>query len=165
MHPRPALLRPGQESVRSFPRPARAEPGAAHVVIEHRGRVIAYTRHPVRMTETSHQPSWCIPPVDVASSLLRPARGRSLCGRKDKAVHRDVALDQEEVPPRLAWSHPDPTPPFAVPRDHPVFRAAPTDRCLVDGKVATPQPGRFHGGWISSRAAGAFRGLPRREGW
>ena len=164
MPPRPDPVRPGQESVWTFPRPARAEASTVHLVIEHRGRTVADTRRPVRVVETSHPPSWYVPPADIAPGVLRPARGGSLCEWKGRAAYWDVVLD-EEVLPRAGWSYPAPTPPFALLRDHVAFYPAPFDRCLLDGEVVTPQPGGFYGGWITSRVAGPFKGVPGSLGW
>ena len=44
---------PGQESVWDYPRPPRVEPVTSHVVVELGGVIIADTRSPVRVLETS----------------------------------------------------------------------------------------------------------------
>ena len=164
MKPRPDPVRHGQESVWSFPRPALAEPTSAHVVIEHRGTRVADTRRAVRVIETSHPPSYYIPPGDIALGVLRPAAGTSLCEWKGRAVYWDVVLG-DEVLSRVGWSYPDPTPAFANLKDHVAFYAGPFDRCSVDGETVTPQPGRFYGGWITSGVAGPFKGIPGSDGW
>ena len=164
MVPDPDPVRPGQESVWSFPRPARAPPVAAHIRIEHRGAVVADTRRAVRVIETSHPPTYYISPEDIRDGALRPAKGRSVCEWKGEAVYWDVVLG-EVVLPRVGWSYPDPTPAFRVLRDHVAFYPAPFDRCLVDGEVVTPQPGRFYGGWITSSVAGPFKGVPGSDWW
>ena len=155
---------PGQESVWSYPRPAIAEPSPCHIVIEHGGRRIAETRSAVRTLETSHPPSWYIPPADIAPGVLRRAAGTSLCEWKGTAVYWDVVVG-DTVLPRVGWSYPDPTPAFALLRDHVAFYAGPFDRCTVDGDTVTPQAGRFYGGWITSRVVGPFKGGPGTMGW
>jgi len=155
---------PGQESVWSYPRPAIAEACACHIVIEHGGRRIAETRSAVRTLETSHPPSWYIPPADIAPGVLRRAAGTSLCEWKGTAVYFDVVAG-DTVLPRIGWSYPNPTPAFALLRDHVAFYAGPFDRCTVDGETVTPQPGRFYGGWITSRVVGPFKGGPGTMGW
>ena len=65
----------------------------------------------------------------------------------------------------VAWSYPEPTPDFAVLRDHVAFYAAPLDRCTVDGEQVRPQLGGFYGGWITSDLAGPFKGAPGNMGW
>ena len=67
--------------------------------------------------------------------------------------------------PRVGWSYADPTPAFAMLRDHVAFYAASFDRCTVDGETAIPQPGGFYGGWITSRVVGPFKGIPDSQEW
>lgn len=145
MRPRPDPAAPGQESVWSYPRPAVAEPSAARVTIEHRGVIVADTCASVRTLETSHPPSWYIPPADIAPGVLRRAGGGSFCEWKGAAVYWDVVIG-DIVLPRVGWSYPNPSPSFAILRDHVAFYAAPFDRCTVDGETVTPQPGDFYGG-------------------
>jgi len=40
-----------------------------------------------------------------------------------------------------------------------------TDRCTVDGEVATAQPGGFYGGWVTSTVVGPFKGITGSWGW
>ncbi len=155
---------PGQESVWSYPRPAIAEPTSCHIVIEHAGTIIAQTRSAVRTLETSHPPSYYIPPADIAPGVLRRAAGTSLCEWKGAAIYFDVVV-KGAVLARVGWSYPNPTAPFAILRDHVAFYAAPFDRCMVDGETVTPQPGSFYGGWITSRIVGPFKGGPGTMGW
>ncbi|MFS0738604.1 DUF427 domain-containing protein [Sphingomonas sp. 1P06PA] len=164
MRPRPDPAAPGQESVWDFPRPAIAEPSAAHIRIEHGGVVIAETRRAIRTLETSHPPSYYIPPEDIRAGVLRRAAGSSFCEWKGSAAYWDVVLGGI-VLPRVGWSYPSPTAPFAMLRDHVAFYATPFDRCTVDGETVTPQPGGFYGGWITSRFAGPFKGVPGSMGW
>ncbi|MFM9936999.1 MAG: DUF427 domain-containing protein [Novosphingobium sp.] len=164
MWPKPDPVLAGQESVWDYPRPAIAQLSPAHVVIEHAGRIVADTRAGVRTLETSHPPSYYIPPADIAPGLLRRASGSSLCEWKGAAVYWDVVIG-DLVLPRIGWSYPKPTPKFAMLRDHVAFYAAPFDRCSVDGETVVPQPGEFYGGWITSAVAGPFKGGPGSRGW
>lgn len=84
MRPRPDAVRPGQESVWSYPRPAVAQPSAARVTIEHRGVTVADTRASIRTLETSHPPSYYIPPADIAAGVLRRGAGSSFCEWKGR---------------------------------------------------------------------------------
>ncbi len=160
----PDPVAPGQESVWRYPRPAIAEPCARRLVIEHRGVVVADTRASVRTLETSHPPSYYIPPADIRRDLLRRSDRTSFCEWKGAAVYWDVVVDGEELRD-VAWSYPTPTPAFAMLRDHLAFYAAPFDACLVDGERVTPQPGGFYGGWITSDLAGPFKGVPGSRFW
>lgn len=164
MNPEPEEAAPGQESVWSYPRPPVAEPCGAHIVIEHAGVVIADTRASIRTLETSHPPSYYIPPADILAGVLRGAQGNSFCEWKGAAIYWDVVIG-DIVLRRAGWSYPHPTPPFASLRDYAAFYPAPFDRCSVDGERVVPQAGRFYGGWISSAVAGPFKGGPGSHGW
>lgn len=161
---RPDPPRPGQESVWDYPRPAVAEPTAATIRIELGGTVIAETTRAVRTLETSHPPSYYIPPEDIAPGVLVPAQGSSFCEWKGHARYFDVVAGGERRE-RAAWSYPDPTSAFAVLRDHVAFYAAAMDACFVDGEHVVPQPGGFYGGWITSAVAGPFKGVPGSRFW
>lgn len=164
MRPRPDPVGPGQQSVWQFPRPAIAERSDAHVRIEHRGLVIADTKASVRTLETSHPPSYYIPPEAIAVGVLRRAAGGSFCEWKGSAVYWDVVIG-DVLLLRVGWSYPKPSPAFAMLRDHVAFYAAPLDRCSVNGETVEPQPGSFYGGWITSDLAGPFKGIPGSMGW
>lgn len=147
-----------------FPRPAIAERSDAHVRIEHGGLVIADTQASVRTLETSHPPSYYIPPEAIAPGVLRRAGGGSFCEWKGSAVYWDVVIG-DVVLPRVGWSYPEPSRAFALLRDHVAFYAAPFDNCSVNGETVVPQPGSFYGGWITSDLAGPFKGIPGSMGW
>jgi uncharacterized protein (DUF427 family) len=164
MRPPPDPVGPGQESVWSYPRPAVAEPSPAHIVIEHRGVIVADTRASIRTLETSHPPSYYIPLADMAPGVLRRTAGSSFCEWKGAATYWDVAIG-DLVLPRVGWSYANPSPSFLSLRDRIAFYAAPFDRCSVDGETVTPQPGDFYGGWITSALAGPFKGVPGSRGW
>lgn len=164
MRPRPDPVGPGQQSVWSYPRPAIAQSCAAHVMIEHDKQVIADTRASVRTLETSHPPTYYIPPDSIAAGILRRAEGHSFCEWKGSAVYWDAMIGAT-VMHRVGWSYPDPTRAFVSLRDHVAFYASPFDRCSVDGATVVPQPGDFYGGWITPDLAGPFKGVPGSMGW
>lgn len=164
MPPRPDPVQPGQRSVWDFPRPAIAEPCAAHIRIEHRGVIVAETRNAICTYETSHPPSYYIPPQDIAPGLLRRASGSSFCEWKGAASYWDVVIG-DEVLQRVGWSYASPTARFAILRNHIAFYAGPFDKCAVNGETVIPQPGAFYGGWITSGFAGPFKGGPGTMGW
>src|SRR5689334_18498885 len=56
---------PGQESVWDYPRPPRVEETSKHIEVIFNGVVIADTQRAKRILETSHPPSYYIPPEDV----------------------------------------------------------------------------------------------------
>jgi uncharacterized protein (DUF427 family) len=148
----------------AYPRPAVAEPSARHLRIEHRGVVVADTRAAVRTLETSHPPSWYVPPGDLTPGLLRPSDRRSFCEWKGHAIYWHLVVG-DTVLRDVAWSYPDPSAAFAPLRDHLAFYAGPLDRCTLDGEVVRAQPGGFYGGWITADLAGPFKGVPGSMGW
>jgi uncharacterized protein (DUF427 family) len=164
MRPRPDPTAPEQESVWAYPRPAIAEPSAARIMIEHCGIIVAETRASIRTLETSHPPSYYIPPADIAPDILRRANGSSFCEWKGAAAYWDVVIG-DTVLPRVGWSYPSPSRSFAQLRDHVAFYAGPFDRCSVNGETVLPQPGDFYGGWITSKLAGPFKGVTGSQGW
>jgi uncharacterized protein (DUF427 family) len=164
MHPDRDPVAPGQRSVWDFPRPAIAEPCDAHIRIEHAGVVIAETRSSVRTLETSHPPSYYLPPECIAPGVLRRAAGSSFCEWKGAASYWDVVIG-DIVLPRVGWSYASPTAGFVSLRDHIAFYAGPFDRCTVNGEIVIPQAGGFYGGWITSGFAGPFKGGPGSIGW
>lgn len=164
MRPQPEPVAPGQESVWRYPRPAIAEPSDRHVRIVHRGVIVAETRRAVRTLETSHPPSWYLPPADVTPGLLRPSPRRSFCEWKGEARYWHLAIG-DDLLCDVAWSYRAPTRAFAALRDHIAFYAGSLDVCTVDGEQVTPQPGGFYGGWITADLAGPFKGVPGSMGW
>ncbi|OYY72087.1 DUF427 domain-containing protein [Sphingomonas sp. 28-63-12] len=164
-HPSPDLVRPGQESVWDYPRPAIAELTDVHLRILFDGRVLAETRHGVRTLETSHPPSYYFPPVDVDQAMLALAGGSaSICEWKGQARYLDVVGPTRRAN-RVGWAYPAPTRAFACLTDHIAFYAGPMDACFVNGEKVTPQPGGFYGGWITSAVAGPFKGPPGTQFW
>lgn len=164
MRPTPFPALSGQESVWAYPRPAIAEPTASHILIRHAGATVVETRAAVRTLETSHPPSYYVPPTDIPPGRVRRAGGGSFCEWKGQAIYWDVVIG-DLILPRVAWSYPSPTAAFAGLRDHLAFYAGPFDHCSVDGEIVTPQAGEFYGGWITSRLAGPFKGGPGSQGW
>ncbi len=88
----------------------------------------------------------------------------SFCEFKGRASYWTVRAGDREVSDG-AWSYKSPSPSFAPLRDHYAFYAGKMDACYVDGELVVPQPGGFYGGWITSRVAGPFKGIPGSRGW
>lgn len=164
MRPKPDPVAPGQESVWRYPRPAIAEASDRHIRIVHADIVVADTRSAVRTIETSHPPSWYIPPDAITPGLLRASSRRSFCEWKGEARYWHLDIGGRTFSD-VAWSYANPTTAFAILRDHIAFYAAPFDLCTVDGVPVRPQPGGFYGGWITSDLAGPFKGVPGSMGW
>ena len=162
--PAPDPVGLNQESVWDFPRPSKAQPVSAHLVVILGGRTIAETRNGIRTIETSHPPTYYFPPEDIAPGVLRPSTGSSFCEWKGTARYFDVVAGGI-VRLGAAWSYPRPTASFAALIDHVAFYAEPMDGCFVDGERVEPQHGGFYGGWITSRQAGPFKGVAGSRGW
>ena len=132
--------------------------------MEFGGLVVAETRRGVRTLETSHPPSYYFPRGDVAAGCLRAVLRRSVCEWKGEAEYFDVVADGR-VAEAAAWSYPHPLPAFLSLTGFVAFYPGEMDACWVDGERVVPQPGRFYGGWITSRVAGPFKGGPGSAGW
>lgn len=164
MRPKPDMPAPGQESVWHYPRPAIAEPSRRRIQIVHAGVVVADTDAAVHTIETSHPPSWYIPPHAIKDGLLQASTRRSFCEWKGEARYWHIEVGGQTFRD-VAWSYANPTPAFSILRDHVAFYAGPFDLCAVDGERVLPQPGGFYGGWITSDLAGPFKGVPGSMGW
>ena len=169
--PRPSAIevpKPGQESVWDYPRPPelRAAEGPLKVVFG--GEVIAETTLGLRIVETAGAPVYFFPPVDVKMELLKEAQGSTFCEWKGEAVYFDLVASGK-VSERAAFSYPDPLDDLGRGFDKVAgwiaFYASRVDEAWVDGERATPQPGGFYAGWVTSRLAGPIKGEPGSEGW
>lgn len=164
MTPEPIAPGPGQESVWAYPRPPRLERVADRIRVVFAGQVLVDTAAAWRVLETSHPPTYYLPPGDFRAGTLVPAGGGSICEWKGPARYFDVVTG-ERTAPRAAWTYPRPLPPFEPIADHVALYAAAMDSCTVRGEVATPQPGGFYGGWVTSKVVGPFKGGPGTSGW
>lgn len=155
---------PGQESVWDYPRPPALDVSPHPVRVEFGGEVIASSSAALRVLETSHPPTYYIPPNDVRWEFFERAPGSSMCEWKGAAAYWTVRVGTR-VAERVAWSYPDPFEDFARVKDHVAMYCAPMDGCFVGGQRAQPQPGGFYGGWVTSHVVGPFKGGPGTAGW
>ena len=106
-----------------------------------------------------------LPPNAFTGCTLKRASGAaSVCEWKGAAAYWDIRAGAR-VARRAAWSYPEPTPAYAVLRDHVAVYAGAMEQCFVGDEVVTPQPGGFYGGWITSDIKGPFKGEPGTVGW
>ena len=154
---------PGQTSVRDFPRPPRPKPDIREVVVCRAGVEIARTCRAVRVLETSHPPSYCLPWDDVARHLLQPAAGSSFCEWKGPAQYWTLVCGDRRLP-GVAWSYPQPLAGAEVLAACVAFYPMALD-CRVDGVPVRARPGGFYGGWITPELVGPFKGEPGSEDW
>ncbi len=137
---------------------------AAQVEVIFAGQTVAITLEPLRVLETSHPPTWYLPPGGVIAEYLVPSGRTSYCEFKGVAtwltltVGRHTSVD-------AAWTYRRPSPGYEALADHVAFYPAKVEVCLVDGEMAMPQPGGYYGGWITSKVVGPFKGEPGSEGW
>ena len=155
---------PGQESVWDYPRPPRLEPVSERIRVVFNGRTIADTTSAYRVLETSHPPTYYIPPQDMADGVLQPNARRSMCEWKGQAHYFNVALGDAQVM-AAAWHYPNPMPAFAALRNHVAFYAHCMEACFVGTERVQPQAGDFYGGWITSNIVGPFKGTPGTRFW
>ena len=156
---------PGQESVWDYPRPPRIEAFDGTIQIYALGELIAQTRKAFRILETSHPPTYYLPPEDIRMDwMVAHARQSSFCEWKGAAHYYDLQIGDNQIE-KLAWAYAQPTGIYSDLKDHLAFYAHKTDKCLVNGEVVTPQPGNFYGGWITPNIVGPFKGGPGSWGW
>jgi hypothetical protein len=114
--------------------------------------------------ETSHPPTYYIPPEDVRMDILVRSKQASFCEWKGSADYWTVRVGGREAM-NAAWSYPDPERPFEALKDHLAFYCGAVDACRVDGEEVQPQPGGFYGGWVTRDVVGPFKGEPGSWGW
>ncbi|MHC0062730.1 DUF427 domain-containing protein [Nostoc sp. UIC 10890] len=155
---------PGQESVWDYPRPPRLEDTSKHIQIIFNGVIIADTHNAKRVLETSHPPSYYIPPADIKMEYLQMTPQSSFCEWKGGAFYYTIQVGDKEVH-NACWFYPNPTPAFESLKDYVAFYAHLMDKCYVNSEEVQPQPGNFYGGWITSDIVGPFKGAPGTWGW
>ena len=152
------------EKVHDYPRPPRLEPVPQRIRIVLGGQTVADTTAAFRVLETTHPPTYYLPPDAFVAGALLPSARTSFCEWKGRARYWSVRGGGRTVPD-VGWSYPDPSPAFAALRDHVAVYAGPMDACFVDDEQVTPQPGGFYGGWVTSNLIGPFKGSPGTEFW
>jgi uncharacterized protein (DUF427 family) len=165
MRPERIPPKPDQESVWDYPRPPRVEAFRIQCEVIFGGRTIAITLSPVRVLETSHPPTYYFPPDSVIPGALSAIDRTSYCEWKGTASYFDVVAPDGQCAPNAAWTYRDPAPDFALLKDYIAFYPAAMEVCLLGGEFVRPQPGGFYGGWITSKVAGPFKGVPGSSGW
>jgi uncharacterized protein (DUF427 family) len=152
--------KPGQESVWDYPRPPACVASAKHVLVRLGDTVVAETRDAYRVLETSHPPTWYLPPDAIISgTVVRSAATSTWCEWKGAATYWDV-LGLTAV----AWSYETPTRGFEAIAGYLTFYPSRL-ACSIDGERVRPQEGGFYGGWITSDVVGPFKGGPDTWGW
>ncbi|MGI9386772.1 MAG: DUF427 domain-containing protein [Methyloligellaceae bacterium] len=159
---------PGQESVWSYPRPPVVRSVSKSLRVEWAGTIVADTRGGLAVVETAGAPVYFFPPEDVRQDLLTETDFVTLCEWKGAAVHFDLHFEQRRVE-HAAFSYPDPLTDLGQGYEHLAgwyaFYPAHVDGCFLGGERATPQPGGYYAGWVTSNITGPFKGTPGTESW
>jgi len=153
-----------KESVWEYPRPPRLEPSTRLVRVIFADRVIAQTQRAFRILETSHPPTYYIPPEDVNREFLVPSTLHTFCEFKGQANYLSLKVDDRNSE-NAGWYYANPAAAFAAIRNYISFYASRVDICFVDGERVQAQPGDFYGGWITSDIEGPFKGNPDTKTW
>ena len=156
--------RPGQESVWDYPRPPRVEavPERLRVVVD--GATLAETTRGLRVLETAGAPVYYFPADDVRLERLAASAHGSFCEWKGNAAYVTYDRAGRRID-NIGWRYMDPNPGYESIAGHLAFYASRVDEAWVGEERATPQPGKFYGGWVTSRVVGPFKGEPGTAGW
>ena len=161
--PQPEVPGAGQESVWDYPRSPRLEPTSARLEVVLGGQVIASTTEGYRVLETSHPPTYYLPPelrARLGTAGRRFDRVRvegpgGLCGPRRGRRRR----------PRAAWWYPEPTASFRSIGGYLAVMSALVDACFVDGG-ACRAPARRLLRRLDHRIGGRpFQGRAGTHGW
>lgn len=129
------------------------------------GTVLFDTTGALRLLETSHPPSYYIPPGAFEAGWLVRNHHSSMCEWKGRARYFDLRRKDGTVLENVAWDYPQPVPSFATIKDHIAIYAWALDEVWVGDDRVKPQEGRFYGGWITPDVVGPFKGGPGSWGW
>ena len=161
-NPGPVRSRSGTTRVRRASSPCRSASASSSTA-----RSSPRPTRGLRVLETAGAPVYYVPPEDV-----RPGRGsspsarRTVCEWKGErgvphATSARTAAGSRTSPGRTR----DPNPGYEAIRGHLAFYAGRVDEAWVGDERATPQPGGFYGGWVTSRIVGPIKGEPGSFGW
>ena len=127
----------GQESVWDYPRPPRLVRSTKHVTMRLGDALVADTTRAWRVLETSHPPTWYIPPRRFRRGGCARRGGRARhCEWKGAATYWDV-VTPTAVWPRAVWSYETPDPRFAdIAGSWPVTRRSWTARSTANASTA-----------------------------
>ena len=112
------------------------------------GGVVADSRAPVVLFETSLPTRYYLPREDVRLDLLEPTALRTACPYKGTAGYWSSRSDAD-VPPNIAWSYADPLPAVAAIQDRIAFYNEAVD-IEVDG-VLQNRPTTFFSAALENR--------------
>lgn len=160
---------PGQESVWDYPRPPEVRDAEASLRIAFAGEEIASTQRGLRICETAGAPVYFFPPEDVRAEVLRyHPQPASFCEWKGAATYIDLVVGEQRRA-EAAFTYADPLDDLGQGYSRVAgwiaFYAGRVDEAWVGDELASPQPGGFYAGWVTSRITGPIKGAPGSEGW
>lgn len=155
---------PGQESVWDYPRPPRVEAVQQRLRVIVDGELLADTMKGFRVLETAGAPVYYFPPQDVRMDRLVHSPHGSHCEWKGTASYHTYVEGSRRID-NVAWSYASPNPAYEAIRGHLAFYPGRVDEAWVGEELATPQPGHFYGGWVTSGIVGPIKGEPGSFGW
>lgn len=88
-----------RENVQSCPRPPALQPLAQRITLWLGGALVAEATLALRVLETHHAPTYCLPPEGIHATL-RPVHSNSLCEWKGVARYFDVHAGSATAPSR-----------------------------------------------------------------
>lgn len=152
----------GQVSVWDYPRPPALVPEPRTLKVLHHGSTIALSNNALAVQETASPPTFYVPPQDVNQELLIPMEGKtSLCEWKGSSRYWALPIQPQKA---VAWSYPNPFPPFEALAQYLAFYPQHLE-CYLNDERVTPQPGGFYAGWITQELVGPFKGEPGTGHW
>ena len=154
---------PGQESVWDYPRPPRLEASSKTVRVFLQAELIASSNRAYRVLETSHPPTWYLPPEDIKLEFFTRSAQSSFCEWKGAATYWSVKT-LSSFAEDAAWSYESPNKKFFSIKGYLSFYANHYE-CYVDDERVVAQPGGLYGGWITRDVVGPFKGIPGSWGW
>jgi uncharacterized protein (DUF427 family) len=154
---------PGEESVWDYPRPPAIDLEPEPIIVRAAGTVVAETGRALRVLETASPPTVYLPRGDVDESLLRSCPGSSTCEWKGAARYWTLEIGGRRFE-AVGWSYEEPMSEFAELAGYLSFYPGHLD-CSIGGERVKPQPGRFYGGWVTSKIVGPLKGEPGSEAW
>jgi uncharacterized protein (DUF427 family) len=155
---------PGRESVWDYPLPPAPRPGECLVTAAPAGVEIMRSKETIRILETSHPPTFYIPPGKVRTRYLELSRSVSSCEFKGEAVFFNLRVGDRHSED-AAWCYPNPSPGYEAITGFFAFYPNKVDECTVGGEKVKPQPGGYDGGWITPDVVGPFKGEPGAISW
>ncbi|MEO8470055.1 MAG: DUF427 domain-containing protein [Chloroflexota bacterium] len=155
---------PGQESVWDYPRPPRVEAVPERLRVMVAGVTVAETTRGLRVLETAGAPVYYFPAADVRLERFVTSAHGSFCEWKGNASYVTYDHGGRRIH-NVGWLYAEPSPGYEVMAGYLAFYAGRVDEAWVGDEQATPQPGNFYGGWVTSSVVGPFKGEPGTASW